>query len=577
MSEKLNFEAKDKKTEDILFSNNYFKIPRYQRPYSWTEDQILEFWIDLTNNDKSFFIGSFIFNHELDKSEGHIEVIDGQQRMLTLTIFIAILRDLAKTLNDDKTADRFQRQCIIFEDKKGNQLYRIKTGETTRDFFEKYIQSGNNDISKSEPKTKEEIRLRTNYSVLYEKVYTNFKEKSTKEKQIAYLQDLREKAGELIVIDIKIQSEEDAYEIFETTNARGVELSVADLLKNLIFNKIKEKGGKDIAKEMWLEIEKNVEETGTEIKKFIRYFWLSKYSFVTEKKLFKEIKKEIKDWDTFIVDLHSASVMYNLLLEGTVEDWAKYTKGVDIHRSIFAIRLMDVSQCFVLFLSIMRNFDKIKTDPTRVFQLVEKFTFNYSSICKLPGNKVEKIYTKYATQIEKIVNEESEKKIPGKIQSNFYSLERDLKDEKPSLELFKENFKEVYYANSEKSRKLIKYIFEELAKLKSSGEHKIDFNTVNIEHLLPQTPSKEWKLSKKEIKGYVNLIGNLTLVHKKYNSSIGNKTIKEKLPELEKSEISITSELVLKFKKDGCEWGEEQINQRQLEIADIAYTKIWMF
>ena len=577
MNDKLNFEAKDKKIEDILFSNYKFRIPRYQRPYSWTEDQVLEFWNDLSN-EKSFFIGSFIFNHETLKDDGFIEVIDGQQRMLTLTILIAVLRDLTKRLGESDMANRFQRQCIAFEDKKGNESFRIETGETTKKIFEKFIQSGKDDMALAVTKNKEEIKLQKNYLLLQSKINSILNEKGTKELKLAYLQNLREKAGELIVIDIKIQSEEDAYEIFETTNARGVELSVADLLKNLIFNKIKAKDGNDIAKEMWLEIETNVEETKTELKKFIRYFWISKYNFVTEKKLFKEIKKEITDWDKFITDLYDASFLYNLILEGNEEDWAaKYKNGTKIYRSIFAIRLMDVSQCNVLFLSILRNFDKLKTDPTRVFQIVEKFTFNYSAISQLPGNKVEKLYSKYARQIEKIIKEETEKKIPGKIHSVFDSLSNELITERPSYELFKENFKEVAYANSEKSRQLIKYIFEEINNTYSSGEHKIDFNTVNIEHLLPQIPCKEWKLSKKEIKDYVNKIGNLTLVHKKYNSSVGNKIVKDKISELEKSQLPITIKLIEKIKELDYKWGKDQINQRQLEIADIAYNQIWKF
>jgi uncharacterized protein with ParB-like and HNH nuclease domain len=302
MNTSLSFEAKDKRLEEILFGTYKFKIPRFQRPYSWTEDNVSEFWNDLISSKSSFFIGSFILNQESLEEYKYIEVIDGQQRLLTITIFISVLRDIAKELGASDVAERLQRQCIAFEDRRGEQSFRIECGDSTKAFFEKYIQSGKESISLSEPSTKEEQRIKSNHFDFHAKVTDELKKYSNKEDKLNYLQTLREKISDLLVIDIKIDNEEDAYEIFETVNARGVELSVGDLLKNLIFKKIKADGGRDIAKEMWSEIEENIEGTKTELKKFIRYYWISKYSFVTEKKLFREIKKEITDWSKFIED-----------------------------------------------------------------------------------------------------------------------------------------------------------------------------------------------------------------------------------------------------------------------------------
>jgi hypothetical protein len=191
----------------------------------------------------------------------------------------------------------------------------------------------------------------------------------------------------------------------------------------------------------------------------------------------------------------------------------------------------------------------------------------------LPTNRIEKIYSKFALKIQETIDNEPEKKILGRI---FAELEKELKAEAPSAQLFKERFGEVCYKNSENSRRLIKYILSEIdSRLRATDENRIDFNTVNIEHVLPQNPHKDWRLTKNEVKGYVNKIGNLTLLSKRINSKVQNVPIEKKLPELEKSELPITRELVLRIKGSNSEWGEEQIIRRQEEFAETALTDIW--
>ncbi len=576
MEKEFSFQARDTKLKEILFSTAKYQIPRYQRPYTWSEDQLSDFWNDLSNNHSSYFIGSFILNKETLNDSGYVDVIDGQQRMLTATIFIAVIRDLMKDL-DTKKSELIQIQDVAILDRNGNESYRVICGDSTRSFFEHHIQSTSLKILESDPQTTEEIRIKKNYHFFHSKISDELRKRANKEDKIIYLQELRERVADLIVIEIEIESEEDAYEIFETTNARGVELSVADLLKNLIFKKIPKKKDKDLAKDLWTEIVGNIAATNTEIKKFLRYYWISKHSFVTEKKLFKEIKKEITDWEQFLYDLFDASEDYFKLIQGSDDEWRDIKNGQKIIKSLSAIQIMNVSQCYVLFLSILRNIKKIETDPTKIFELIEKFTFQYSSICKLPGNNVEKIYSKYARRIEQIIKTETQKNITKKIQSTFEELKKELMDEKPSFDLFKDNFMEIEYGRSERTRTLAKYILNGINNLDETGEYLIDFANVNIEHILPQNPDPGWKLTKKDIKDYVDRLGNLTLVHKKINSRIGNKIIQDKIEELKKSEIKMTKEIVKYLGTNKFSWSKDDITKRQLTFAEIAYNKSWYF
>lgn len=586
MQNKLNFEAKNKTLNEVLFGNtqHYFRIPRYQRAYAWEEEQLKEYWQDLLEEKKTYFLGSIIFNTEYREKEGYVEIIDGQQRMLTTTIFMSVLRDVSKenefNIKDKNKkpkayCDVIQRQTIEFEDSYGNTTFRIMPGESIKEFFENNIQLEETNILEKQTTTKEEERVKKNYQFFYEKVKGYINQKDEREKKFERIKSLRKKAGELIAIEIRLESDDVAYEIFETVNARGVGLSVADLLKNLIFSKIKAKKEKDTAKEDWYEIERNIEETGFELKKFIRHYWMSKHDFVTEKKLYTSIKNNISDWEEFISDIKEASMWYNRIVEGTQKDFENVKGNENIFRSVFAIRLMNVSQCNVMFLSLLKNHKKINIDLSKTFKIIEKFTYQYFAICKQPGNKVEKIYSKHAIEIQSALDNSKEKHLSSNIQKALSSLKKELTDILPSKELFVEKYQSLSYGRSTKQRTLIKYSLEEVNKLKSmKNELKIDFTNVNIEHVLPQDP-KKWNLTKKQVSEYVNKIGNLTLLSVSLNSSAQNEMISNKIKDLEQSELLITKELVSQLKNNNFQWDQEAIEKRQQELAELSYSQIW--
>tara|TARA_B100000787_G_C16191915_1_gene298068 strand:- start:139 stop:1854 length:1716 start_codon:yes stop_codon:yes gene_type:complete len=568
----MEFKAQDKLIKDVLFSGtNKFRIPRYQRPYSWGIDQINEFWNDLDNEKESYFLGGFIFNYESEK-DGYIDVIDGQQRILTITIFIAVLRDICKNINRDLSRI-IQTSGIAFVDPYTmDQTYKVEVGDSTREYFEKYIQSGENHIYGNKGITKEEKSIYNAYDFFHKKVTKSVEGKQDKASKVDWINDIRKRLDSLNVIKIEIQSEEDAYEIFETTNARGVDLSVSDLLKNVILKHIsKEK--KEIAKDTWERITKNIENSNTELKKFIRYYWLSKYSFVTDKKLFKAIKNEIvnhKAWGNLLIELEKDSINWFKIAEGNESEFSDNNYESKIFPSVEGLRIMKVEQCNVFLLSILRNIDKIKTSPIDVIKFIENFTFQYSAINKLPGNKVEKLYSKYAVKVDKIVTDDLPKHIPGRIQQCFHSIIEELKELLEKEQYFLDNFNKVTY----KKKSLSQYILARINNhMELTNEKNINFNNVNIEHILPQKPEK-WALSQSEVSSYVHLLGNLTLLHDGLNRTVGNDTLSKKLIHLKKSQLEITKDFIKNINDENT-WGEEEIKERQTRFGKLAYNEIW--
>jgi Protein of unknown function DUF262/Protein of unknown function (DUF1524) len=575
----LQFHAEDKSIGDILFSTNKYRVPRYQRPYSWSADHIEDFWTDLQEGGASIFLGSFVFNHESLKEDGFLEIIDGQQRLLTLTIFMALLRNLAIEIGDETLASRIQRHCIAIEDRRGAEAYRVKPGDSLREFFENHVQRFGVPAWPA-VLSKEHGLVAANYESLRNMVLEQLETKKDKSEKIDEIQKLWDRAADLRVIQIDITNEEDAYTIFETVNARGAELTAADLLKNLIFRNVKKlPGGEDKARSKWQEIEENISGTRTDLSKFIRHYWLSKHSFTSERALYRQVKKETTDFYKLLTDLVSASEWYNRLLVGTKEDWFGLgLKGEkDILQALRGVRAMRVNQCHVLFLSLLRNANKIDIDFSIYFRKVENFTFRYSAIGKLQANKVEKLYARKAIEIENaIAKSTSPKHVLKNVSRALETMVNELKELAPGPGIFKEKFREVEYRSSEQTRVFLKYLLSRINQYSTTGELEVDFDVVNIEHVLPQKPDKDWGLTKEDIKDYVNLLGNLTLVHEVINSKVGNKTASGKASELAKSDIGITKDLVRLLEGYNFVWDEAKIKQRQDDLGTIAYEKVWI-
>jgi uncharacterized protein with ParB-like and HNH nuclease domain len=151
---KLPFWPERKVMAEILFANNKFRIPEFQRNYSWGEDQIEDFWNDLMDDSDSNFIGSFVLNYEnlkIEKEEnphfGYIDIIDGQQRVITISLFLAVIRNIAKIEKFTELANRIQRNTLGFEDPvDGQTTTRIICGESLHDFYLTNVQNEDSDI-----------------------------------------------------------------------------------------------------------------------------------------------------------------------------------------------------------------------------------------------------------------------------------------------------------------------------------------------------------------------------------------------------------------------------------------------
>ena len=569
---------------DIIFSNAKWKvkIPKYQRPYAWGLQQIEEFWDDIVQENPTLFLGPVIVNIENKKGkDGFIEVVDGQQRLITSTILAAVIRDLYTLFGRLDLATAVQGHFISLKDldlvDKG---YRLTTGISTSNFFSEYIQKPDSSIENSIPTTKEEKRIKDNYISLKKLLERHIDSETTTEKKIKKISNVRDILNDLMVIEIEINNDSEAYEIFERVNNYGIDLSLSDLLKNHILKNV---NNPDVAHKTWYEIEKNIQSSESEMKKFIRYHWLSKYRFKTEKQIYDDIKHEIKDYNLFLQELFESSDLYLDILKGSKSDFENLkVNGKDISSKIYSVviasRYMGISQDNVFYLSLIRNIiqNKLIINPSSFLLFLENFLFKYFAITSLPANKVEKIFSKYAVELDSLCNSNKEEKfLKQDLNRMFDHFKGELRELVPLKELFLEKFDDIKYSNTEKARKTITYILNKYENyLNDVIEKNIDYDNVNIEHIIPQKP-ESWGLTRSEIRGYVHRIGNLTLISKRLNSQMGNIDLENKLPILKKSALKINEDLISDIEKNNNVWDEQSILERSNKLASIAYDEVW--
>ncbi len=558
----------DKNVEEVL-SLGYYNIPRFQRPFSWEKTQVEDFWSDtITDNATDYFIGSMVV-YEEDRAKKTFGIVDGQQRLTTITLTLCALRNAFES-------QEFHDQALgvhnLIERKNiDNKPEYVLQPETSYPYFQEHIQKfGNPDV---EEKVGEEERLlkaafdlisgNIDDSVSAINSDPSLNEDTKKEAVTKKLTLIREKILGLKVIYITLDNEDDAYVIFETMNTRGKDLTIADLLKSHLLKPMRPQNAKvDIYKENWNDIVTTIEKSNVGLDEFLYHHWLSKYErYVPAKKLFKSIKKEITPDKSklYFDELYQDSKTYfSILSPGSIE-WGKNELG--IRSSLEALALFRVKQQIPMLLSVMRDYrtGKLKQKHVQgILEAIENFHFIFSAITSQRSSGG--ISGMYASHAIKLVNSESfDEKI-----SSLSSLKGELKRRLPSYQEFEANFIEISYTDdTDKQKKLVQYI---LAKIDSyyAGGLPIDYAQMTIEHLSPQNPKGKEPLEN------VGQLGNLILVNNDLNNELDNRSFSEKKAILAKSRVALDDII-----KNSEKWDEEKVVERTKFLAKLASEKVW--
>ena len=259
----------DKTIQQILDSG-YFKIPRFQRPYSWDRENIEDFWNDtITENEGDYFIGSMVVYKLEDYKFG---LVDGQQRLTTVTMLLSVIRESFKKHGFEELARGTQN--LIEKSDLDNQKHYVLQTETSYPYLQEYIQKYD-DPEIDTPLKEEEKNLEKGFyllksyiedaidSITKDSTISNEKKKDLIKKKLI---EIRSKLLKLKLIFVELDNEDDAYIIFETLNTRGKDLRVSDLVKNHLTKILRRKNKnvditKDKLKRMSIQRKLSCQET----------------------------------------------------------------------------------------------------------------------------------------------------------------------------------------------------------------------------------------------------------------------------------------------------------------------------
>lgn len=584
------FQAKEKTIWEILFwTDTLFRIPEYQRPYSRGLDEANDFWNDIVeDNSESYFLWSFVLNKNSDRER--IDIIDWQQRTLTITIFIAVIRDYFRELWDNDSAEEIQRDYICKTSKlKWGTHYKIIPWDTTKDYFQK-IQDWEIILSNDskEKLTKEWKLLKTIYNFFKDKIWYHIKSSADNKKK-DFLINLLDKVIWSECIEIVVNDENIAYTIFETVNARWADLSVSDLVKNIFFKHYDQDGKLSDARKLWKELEDNINECGGDISMFLRHYRLAKHGYISKRDLFKKIKLEIESngYNNFLKELVETSNFYKIILNPSnfskedlslpIRYWTDYEKQdnkelTKIYQSLLWIGVFKIKQYAPIFLSIFKNYRILieNARPTNIIENIERFWYSFFWICSQPARAIEKECSRFSLDIWNTCTKSNN--IMYDIQKVYAKHKEFLKENFPKFELFKENFINLSY----KKLPLVKYTLQKISneiELEDTLDDNMDYAKLNVEHILPQKP-QEWWYNEKEVAGYVNSIWNLTLIWRRMNSIVWNKPLKEKTENedwFHKTNVAMLQRLVQQFRDNDYKWDRESIEKRTEELSRKIY------
>lgn len=596
------FNVKDETLGSIFLEDKIYKVPVFQRPFSWDSQNFRDLWSDIFDYDyldesSGAFLGTLVIHKQTENSH-ELEIIDGQQRLATFFIMLCALRDNLVDVLKTSSSDIYnpyqnpiiQIQNLVSDRKSKGKEPKIKLNGREAIYLEKFIfpflpEKENEDTFnkritpirrlRNAYKYFKEQLARTLLSNLDSKNYGNSNNVNsiTLEEVLQKLKVFNEdnvidKANKILdkitatsFVYVEVEELDDAYRLFETLNDRGLGLSAADLIKNHLM-RIANRKGEEIEqkfREIWNNAQDKV--GYDQMNTFLRRYWLSsKEKFARTRELYKYYKELTEEKGFRISEeieaIDKAASIYSELIQ----------PANDITSPMFGIQSIDATQCYSLLMAAKEVLCKPnqKLLFEKVARFIESLSFRYSTICNLDANQLEKLYHLSAIKLRKCAKDK--KKVT---EEDLKRILSDLVKIMPDDKKFRQEFceKEI---DQDKKRYYILAKIEKTVGTGETGELITNRKEVHVEHIMPLSIEK-WKskITPEVHEMYKNYIGNLTLIKGEWNQQMSNKSFHDKVKIYKESKIKITNDLA---KYD--DWNEKKIIERQNELADYA-VKAW--
>ena len=494
-------------------SDTVFSIPVYQRDYNWQEKQCQRLFKDILQTGKnekvsSYFLGSIVYIHDgiYGVGEKEFHVIDGQQRMTTLTLlFLAIYFKLKGTILA-KDADKIYNQYVVNPYSEKEIKLKLLPPEENLYILNKISHNKFNELEAFQDRN-----MLKNY-LFFEK-----------ELEILSFDDMKHLSNgieKLIYIDIALEKgKDDPQKIFESLNSTGLDLSQGDLIRNYILMDLERGEQNRIYKEIWIPIENNCKVSdGSEITSYVSDFIRDYLTLKTEKisskpKVFETFKAYYeKENDEKLEDMKKYSEAYSYIIKPSLE------KDRDIQRELDYLKSLDKTVINTFLIGILKDYkDNIleKDELVNMLILLQSYLWR-RYITEKPTNALNKIFQGMYGKISRSGN--YYENLVDILMAEDFPTDEELES---ALKL-----KNVY-----KDKEKLNYVFKKLENYNHNELIDFENEKITIEHIFPQKPNKAWKenYSDNELEQMISFkdtISNLTLTGS--NSNLSNKAFHEK-------------------------------------------------
>lgn len=563
-----NFKTENNTYRKLLGNGLSYRIPRFQRDYSWSLEEWEDLWADIAEitsgaGEQAHYMGYLVLQ---SKDEKTFDVIDGQQRLTTLSIIVlAALRVLARLIRDGVNADRNGRRMEQLRQSYIGYLdpvtlvprSKLTLNRNNDNYYQTYLVPLRDLPTRGFRASEHAMRKASDW---FERKVQDFARQNDNDRDdpgVKIAQLVEDISDRLFFTVITVTDELNAYKVFETLNSRGVRLSATDLLKNYLFSVLHRDGQHEHDLEaMDARWESFVGRLGEEnFPDYLRVHWITRHALVRQSELFKTIRAQVPDRAAVFRLLNGLDEDMDSYLSLTSPETSGWTG--DTKTAASRLRMFSVRQQFPVLIAARKILGEAEFET--LIKAIVVIAFRYNVIGRMQASEQERVYSSAAQRITR-----------GEITTLAAILEA-LRGVYLTDRAFSTAFSEIEIITRQtRNRRVVRYILCKLERVKSGNEHDLDAETFNIEHILPQTPGDGWDFSDPEAQAAIYRLGNMTLLNTSANRDLDNSSYETKMEAYRASEFAITSDIPEKFD----DWTIERVAQRQAEMARIA-TAVW--
>lgn len=518
---------------EVLANKRRYEIPDYQRRYRWDVSKVDELWediVDLYKDDDhrkvEYLLGSIVTVRGTDKTPE--KVIDGQQRLVSLTLMFCAIRNSLKgylaNANDVLTGEINNLTNAINEYVYESHDVFIKLNHVAdRSLFEYICHTGNrdgDDYEKRRARTGKSIHK--NYAALCVHADALCNDLGISNSNLDGIMKLKEIinaiTNRVCVIDVTVEDENDAQQIFEALNSKGQQLTQSDLIKSYLIQKSSD------AKKNWDDalapFESELKRNPRKADEYIYYSLLSRKTTskdVAKRELYKQVKAQVSDEDS--ADEFIAELKEDIMI---IKDLEKPHQESSLGHLLHGLKQLNAIYFRRPILAAVRRWG---WDDQRTEELVEfllKFFFMYRSIRKMDVGNIRNI-ARYMTA--SILDKENDFQIKAACRKSLESVGKMTtvgSSAQLNLDEFHERFLENFVSADYDRRQVILYAFISIERMLQANQFTIPEKGVDVEHVFPQRSHIDAWPNLAELKRYKNNIGNLTLLPHRWNNTLQN-------------------------------------------------------